>query len=82
MIMKFGIFVFIVGLFSFVGGWTGFFNYDPTGEDEAVSWRLEAIPCVIFLLMGKSQRLFKIFVCLAGIFFMIWGAFEIWNNLL
>jgi hypothetical protein len=61
----------IVGTILFVGGWTYFLNYDP--QDEHVSWQLESIPYVLFLILGKNRQLFRIVVCAAGLILMFYG---------
>ena len=69
--MKFDVATFIVGIIAFVGGWTYFINYDPEGE--RISWQLESIPYVLFLILGKNRQLFRIVICTTGLLLMISG---------
>jgi len=62
---------FIVGGILFVGGYTYFINFDP--DEEHISWRLEAIPYILFLILGKNQKIFRVFVCFWGILLIIYG---------
>jgi uncharacterized membrane protein HdeD (DUF308 family) len=66
---------FVVGIILVVGGWTYIFNYRGDGSDD-VRWGTEALPYVIFRLMGSNRELFRILVCLLGIFLIFGGVME------
>jgi len=73
--MGLGIIIFMVGAVVFVEGWTYFLNYEGDGSDD-VRWGTEALPYVIFLLLGSNRPLYRVFVCLLGASLMAGGVLE------
>ena len=63
------IFLVLLGVVFFVGGWTYFFNCDE--EDKYDPNSAVFFFYLIWVLLGRDRERFRILVCGIGIFFII-----------